>query len=150
VFAVRVSMNLDKNLETARAAAPAMLGPGLGIFSLALGVAEVIGTKPLAKAIGVDPDGIGPNVMRAFGFREIAAGIAVLVQRDRPIPLWARVVGDAMDLTALALASRGRRAVGKRLVIAAIAVAGVTALDVIASIRANRASGNDGIATEIR
>ena len=93
----------------------------------------------LGNLIGIDTRGAGPAVMRAFGAREIGAGIAVLLRPNKPLPLWARVVGDAMDLTFLALATRSRRASGTRLALAAAAVAGVTALDVIASLRAQRA-----------
>jgi hypothetical protein len=131
-------MDIQEKSQSIATNAAELLGPGLGIFSLALGVAEVLGAKPLARAIGVDPDGSGPVVMRVFGFREIAAGIAVLMQSNRPLPLWVRVAGDAMDLGALALAARGKRSSGKRLAFAVAAVLGVTALDVIAGLRAQR------------
>ncbi|MEO6775883.1 MAG: hypothetical protein ABI467_23180 [Kofleriaceae bacterium] len=128
---------------------PDRLGRGLGVFSLVIGVTEVIAPTLLAKTIGVDTRGAGPALMRAFGAREIGAGIAVLMRPNKPIPLWARVAGDAMDLTFLALATRSRRASGTRLAIAAVAVAGVTALDVIASLRAQKAVAEINAAKEV-
>ena len=146
-------MNFDKLVQGVKSAFSSegeadMLGRGLGIFSLALGVTEVVAPKMLAKTIGVDPRGAGPAIMRAFGAREIGAGLAVLLRPNKPIPLWARVAGDAMDLTFLALATRSRRASGTRLAIAAAAVAGVTALDVIASLRAQKAVSEINAAKE--
>ncbi len=136
-------MNFDKLVRRVRSALssdsnPDMLGRGLGVFSLARGLTEVIAPEAMTKLVGLDPRGAGPMMMRAFGAREIGAGIAVLLRPNRPMPLWARIAGDAMDLTFLALATRSRRSSGTRLAIAAAAVAGVTALDVIASLRAQR------------
>jgi len=146
-------MNFDKLAQGVKSAfssdaKPDLLGRGLGFFSLALGATEVIAPKMLGDLIGMDTRGAGPAVMRAFGAREIGAGIAVLLRPNKPIPLWARVVGDAMDLTFLALATRSRRASGTRLAIAAAAVAGVTALDVIASLRAQKAVAEINAAKE--
>jgi len=142
-------MNFDKLKSAFSSDAKAdRLGRGLGMFSLALGVTEVLAPKMLGNLIGIDTRGAGPAVMRAFGAREIGAGIAVLLRPNKPLPLWARVVGDAMDLTFLALATRSRRASGTRLAIAAAAVAGVTALDVIASLRAQKAVAEINAANE--
>jgi len=137
-------MNFNKLVQGVKSAVssetrPDRLGRGLGMFSIALGMTEVLAPRMLGQAIGMDTRGSGPAILRAFGARELGAGIAVLLRPNKPLPLWARVVGDAMDLTFLALATRSRRANGTRLAIAAAAVAGVTALDVIASLRAQKA-----------
>lgn len=137
-------MNFDKLVQGVKAAVtsetkPDVLGRGLGMFSVALGLTEILAPKLLGDAIGVDTRRSAPGIIRAFGARELGAGIAVLLRPNKPLPLWARVAGDAMDLTFLALASRSRRANGTRLAIAAVAVAGVTALDVVASLRAQKA-----------
>jgi hypothetical protein len=147
-------MNFDKLVQGVKSAVTSetkadRLGRGLGMFSIALGMAEVLMPKVLGEAIGVDTRGAGPAIMRAFGAREIGAGIAVLLRPNKPMPLWARVAGDAMDLTFLALATRSRRANGTRLAIAAAAVAGVTALDVIASLRAQKAVAELNAAKEV-
>ena len=56
----------------------------------------------------------------------------------RPLPLWNRVVGDAIDLTALGIAMRGNDAGHGRLVASIASVLGVTALDVLAAIMTSR------------
>lgn len=67
-------------------------------------------------------------VWRAFGAREIAAGIGILAGRRLAPWIWARVGGDLLDLAALGMAiARGRR---RNALIATGTVAGVTALDV--------------------
>jgi uncharacterized membrane protein len=112
---------------------------GLGWFGVTLGVAELAVPRLLASAIGVDPDGAAPVVLRAMGLREIASSSAVLVRPDHPAPRWARVIGDAIDLGLLGLAL-ARPGTGKRrLALALGMVAGVTALDVIAARRQGHA-----------
>ncbi len=76
--------------------------------------------------------------MRLMGAREIAAGINVLLQPRRPWPLWARVAGDAVDLALLGIGATARTS-GIRFAGAVAAVGGVTALDVIASVKAQKA-----------
>jgi len=137
-------MNVDKLVQGVKSAfssdaKPDRLGRGLGIFGLAVGVTKVIAPTMVAELIGASTRGSAPAMLRTMGARQIAAGLAVVLLPNQPVPMWARVAGDAMDLTFLALASRSRRASGMRLAIAAAAVAGVTALDVIASLRAQKA-----------
>jgi uncharacterized membrane protein len=105
----------------------ARLARSLGWFSIGLGLAEVAAPRTLSRVLGVDEH---PTLMRACGVREIASGVGILASR-RPAPwLWARVGGDVMDLTLLAagLPNAPGRVAG-----AMAAVAGVTALDVVAS-----------------
>jgi len=104
------------------------LARGLGWFSLALGAAEVLAPGRLARALGMDDK---EAIIRAFGLREIATGIAILSSEDPTPWVWARVAGDALDLATLA---RGLDADNPRkgnVEFALTAVAGVTALDVI-------------------
>jgi len=117
----------------------ARLSRSLGWFSLALGATELLAPRALARAIGVDPRGATAATLRALGVREIGAGLGVLTQPHRPLPLWARVVGDAFDLGLLGLAIGGKRTSTPRLVGAIAAVAGVTALDVYAGHRTQQA-----------
>lgn len=88
--------------------------------------------------IGLPPSTTTSLVMRLMGVREIAAGINVLLQPRRPWPLWARVAGDAIDLAAIGLGA-AKRTSGLELAGAVVAVGGVTALDVIASVKAQKA-----------
>lgn len=103
----------------------------LGWFSIGLGVAELAAPRVMAKVIGVRNRTANHVLLRAYGAREIAAGIGILLQRRQPAWLWARVGGDALDLASLGsvLASDSSHKV--KASIATAAVAGVTALDVI-------------------
>jgi len=107
------------------------LARGLGWFSVALGVAELLAPRALDRAIGA---GVHPSLTRFCGLRELAAGVGLLTQADPEPWLWSRVAGDAMDLAllggALVDADDDDRA---RLIGSALAVAGVTALDVYAA-----------------
>jgi len=67
--------------------------------------------------------------MRLFGAREIASGLGNLSRPKQPLPMWSRVVGDAIDLAFLAWAFKTKRTHTERLVGAFVAVLGVTALD---------------------
>jgi uncharacterized membrane protein len=111
------------------------LARGLGWLGLALGVAQVAAPAVIAKAIGIAPRPRTRAVIRILGAREIATGLGVLARPRSPGPLWARVAGDAIDLALLGAAARSRTSTG-RLVGAAIAVAGIAALDVWAARRA--------------
>lgn len=100
---------------------------GLGIFSIALGAAELLASRRIAGAL--DSEG-HEGVIKAFGVREIAAGIGLLQSPARAARMWNRVAGDAMDLGALALA--GRTAPRNKALWGAIAfVVGAAALDII-------------------
>ncbi len=101
---------------------------GLGWFSIALGLGEVFGGRQLDKTLGTANR---RNVFRLFGAREIITGLGVLSgTRPKASWLWARVAGDALDLTALGESLRLKTADRKNLLVAIAAVAGVTALDV--------------------
>ena len=115
------------------------LSRGLGWFSIALGVTKLAVPRTLARWIGIDPCGATPWVVRAMGAREILTGLGVLMQPHRPRPLWGRVGGDAIDLALLGAAVAVKRTSTPRLAGAIAAVAGITALDVLAGSRAQRA-----------
>jgi uncharacterized membrane protein len=69
--------------------------------------------------------------LRALGVREIASGVGLLAQPQRPMWLWTRLAGDAMDLTLLGMAFGTHRSHRGRLATATGAVGLVTALDLI-------------------
>lgn len=115
------------------------LSRGLGWFSLALGITELAVPRAFARVIGIDPGGATPWIVRAMGAREILTGLGVLMQPRRAAPLWARVGGDAIDLALLGAAAAVKRTSTPRLAGAIAAVAGVTALDVLAGTRTQRA-----------
>lgn len=100
---------------------------GLGVFSFALGAAELLAARRIAR--GLDASG-QERLVRGFGVREIVAGAGLLAAPTRPIAVWNRVAGDAMDLAALGAAAGN--APRNRAVWGAIAfVVGATALDII-------------------
>lgn len=108
------------------------LALGLGWFSIGLGLAELFAPRSVAQLIGI------PNanaaVLRAFGLREIGAGLAILNEPDRPAWLWSRVGGDALDLSYLASGLNDSNN-STRIAATMAAVLGVTALDAIVAQR---------------
>jgi hypothetical protein len=110
---------------------------GLGWFSVALGVTQIVAPRRLSRLIGVNDR---PLLMRMLGIRETLAGVSILAQR-RPVPgLWSRVAGDGMDLALLGAGLASRNSGKPKLLGATAAVAGVTALDAWASIRLTKSA----------
>ena len=110
------------------ASAAKQSGLGLGVFSLALGAAEVAAPQRIARLLGLDPEGTAKTVIRAFGLREIAAGAMLVRGPAVSFNSWNRVIGDTMDTAALLLALRSTRKPGA--VLGALACVGAcTALD---------------------
>lgn len=141
------------------------IAAGVGWFGIGLGLFELAAPRTLARLIGLEApstrwrgarrlsterlsqmlphnvrgDPVHSLIIRGLGLREILSGIGILA-RPRPAPwLWSRVVGDMMDLSLLGLALNSSRTDRTRLAAATAAVAGVTALDVYASIEFTRA-----------
>ncbi len=109
----------------------------LGWFSLALGAVEVAVPAYLSRRLGLSG---GPVLVRAFGVREVAAGLAVLAKSGHAFGPSSRVAGDVLDIAVLARAlrraNRRRGAAGVALAL----VLGVTALDVLCTTALARAS----------
>jgi len=82
------------------------LAKALGWLSIGLGLSELLAPGALARCLGMRK-GIG--LLRAYGLREIAAGVGILT-RDDPTP-WvrARVAGDLLDLASLGPALKQSR-----------------------------------------
>jgi len=136
-----------------RLATDAQMATALGWFSIGLGLVEMFAPRVLGKMIGA---GSYSSLLPLFGAREIASGIGILCQERPATGLWSRVVGDGMDLAFLAGVANDRRAEPSRLAAAAIAVAGVTALDLLCSERvselplAKRARGQEFSGVHLR
>ncbi|MEO8698804.1 MAG: SRPBCC family protein [Kofleriaceae bacterium] len=109
------------------------LARGLGWFSVGLGIAELTMPRQIARLVGAHPGPGSSTMIRMMGVRELLNGIAVLTSPRTPVPLWARVAGDAIDLAALGLAALSPESNRLQLAGAAAAVAGVAALDVVAA-----------------
>lgn len=108
---------------------------GLGIFSLALGLGEVVLTRTLARASGFNQE--YTPLLRAFGYRELTSGVGLLMGRRRNAWMWSRVIGDVLDgaFMAYAYAKADTQEKRKRLAISAAIVAPVIVMDVINSFR---------------
>ena len=98
---------------------------GLGLFSIGLGLAELLAPRAMARATGMPRR---TTLMQAYGLREIVSGIGLLSSRDPRAWLWARVAGDALDVTTLA-AHAGGGTLGTRAKLAMGVVAPVVLLD---------------------
>ena len=107
------------------------LATGLGWFSLALGAAELAAPRAVARLIGIPDDPRLVSVVRAFGAREIASGAGLLSQSARTGWVWSRVGGDAIDVAFLWSASNEDTVDRQRVALAALGLAGVTALDLL-------------------
>lgn len=123
-------MNSTSTLVTSRPdrslTATDRVARGLGWFSIALGITELVAPGKLARALGLEGH---ERLLRAYGGREIGAGIWAL--SDTPAPaIWGRVAGDVVDLATLAAGLRGADEEQKRNAwIALAAVAGIALVD---------------------
>jgi uncharacterized membrane protein len=114
------------------------LARALGIFSLAVGIAQVIAPRRFAKWVGIDPRPERQAAVRAVGFRELGAA-AGLLSRPRPVlGQGLRLVGDAMDLALLGRAMRARGVKRDRVTGVLAATAGVAVLDVLGGVQLAR------------
>ena len=114
------------------------LASGLGLFSIGLGMLELIAPDKLSKLIGIKND--HRRLVRLLGAREIASGIGILTQRRPSVAAWSRVGGDAIDLALLGAAFTMPKSNRSRLAATTAALAGVTALDLICSRQFSRRS----------
>lgn len=103
------------------------LAQGLGVFSIVLGIFELICGRWLSRSLGLDRH---KHALHVYGGREILTGVAILLSKDPTPWVWGRVAGDALDIGTLAYGyAREPEDVGG-IATALIAVAGATAADV--------------------
>jgi len=105
------------------------LARGLGWFSIALGVTELVAAERLARTLGMRGQ---EALIRAYGVREIGAGVLCL-SVDKNVGLWSRVAGDGLDIATLMMAMRDDNPKRDNVGLALAAVAGVTMLDLAAA-----------------
>ncbi len=104
------------------------LARGLGWFSVALGLTELLGAESLGRWLGMEEH---TGLLRAYGVRELATGVGIL-STDDPTPwIWGRVAGDALDIATLATGLRNDNPERENVGVALAAVAGVTVLDIV-------------------
>jgi hypothetical protein len=121
-----MSQGPSTSKKNSRTTTATKLAIGLGVFSLALGAAELLAPRRTSRAAGLKA---GDLTMRAYGAREIAAGVGLLVAKNKTPWLWARVAGDVLDLATIGATRRDRN----RAAMSLAAVAGVTLMDVLAA-----------------
>jgi hypothetical protein len=113
------------------------LGLGLGLFSIALGAAELLAPRRITRALEADGH---EGLVRGFGARELVAGAGLIAEPAHSTNVWNRVAGDLMDLAALGAAARAHPR--NRAVWGALAFVGaVTALDVVVARGLDRTTG---------
>ena len=78
---------------------------GLGWFSVALGLGQLLAPRQVARWIGVDEDdSTTRSALMAIGIREVTCGLGLLSQSRPAAWAWARTAGDVMDLALLGYA----------------------------------------------
>jgi hypothetical protein len=105
---------------------------GLGWFSLALGTLELLATRELTRSLGMRGN---EPLVQLYGLREIASGIGLLAAKDPTPWVWARVLGDALDIGTLAAHFNEENPEEANVAMALANVAVVTAIDVYAAQR---------------
>lgn len=108
-----------------------VMAKALGYFSLALGATELLTARSVCKAAGLDGQ---ETLIRLYGAREVATGIAILASHDATPWIWGRVVGDAADIaTVIAAGPEGSALQWRKRVTLATLIA-ATAADLFCAI----------------
>jgi hypothetical protein len=117
---------------------------GLGYFSIALGVAELVAPGAICRAAGIR--GLEP-VVRGYGAREIATGVAILNSHDPEPWIWARVAGDLADVATVAAGVQQDNDSRSRSAVALATLAVVTLVDLACANGLNSEKGTRKTAT---
>ncbi len=111
---------------------------GLGWFSVALGLTEILAPRAVAAVAGARVRRQTLTTLRLLGMRELASGAGILSRTRPDVWLWARVAGDAMDLALLGKILASPKTERTRTMTSIASVLGVTALDVLSAIECSR------------
>jgi hypothetical protein len=115
---------------------------GLGVFSIGLGLAELIAPRRMATLAGLrGADTRADTAVRALGAREVAHGLSILARPAAAPAVWARVGGDLIDLCALGAAARSYGVNRGAATVSAAALLGATAMDVFVAGRLSSLAG---------
>jgi hypothetical protein len=115
------------------------LATNLGYLSIAIGVVELAAPRKLCQAIGLR--GL-ETVVRTYGAREIATGVAILTSHDPEPWIWARVAGDLADLATVATGLQQDNDKKDNSIVALSALAAVTVIDVICATALSKEKGS--------
>lgn len=121
---------------------PDRLARLLGLFSLGLGSAQVANPDGVNRLIGLAPTAEHQAAMRGVGVQELLMGLPLVRRKAPAVLLWGRVAGDVMHLGMLAAALDGKHNDRARLRTTIGVLGGVTALDLVAALKASRASAS--------
>ncbi|MCH8684931.1 hypothetical protein [Pedomonas mirosovicensis] len=100
----------------------------LGWFSIGLGLAELLGNRPVTRSLGLEDK---RNLVGAYGAREIATGVGLLTSHHPTGWMWGRVAGDALDVATLTPAIRRDNPQRTWGMVALASVLGIMALDIL-------------------
>ncbi|MFM8321928.1 MAG: SRPBCC family protein [Chloroflexota bacterium] len=113
----------------------------LGLASLGLGLFELLQPGRIQRLLRVR--GSYQGLIRMLGVRELGHALLIFLQARPHQGVWTRVAGDALDLAVLGKAYTAPRASRPRIGMAAAAVAGLAALDVLAAAALARRQGEE-------
>ncbi|SFT40983.1 hypothetical protein SAMN05660657_00602 [Geodermatophilus amargosae] len=109
----------------------------LGLTSLGLGTSMLVSPTGVARFAGVDDSPVAVPVITAVGARELAHAAGLLA--GRPGWAWTRVLGDAVDLTAMSVALSNRRgAREQQLRNVLVGASALALLDLLTALRSRR------------
>ena len=100
----------------------------LGWFSIVLGAVELLQPRTVKRFLGMTNR---QGLLRAYGAREICAGIASL-STEKQMGLWSRVLGDGLDLAMLLGAYRSDNPKRTNVGLAIGMVIGIAMIDIAA------------------
>jgi hypothetical protein len=118
------------------------MAKGLGMFSIGLGLVELLAPRAMARAMGMRGH---ETLLQAYGLREIATGIGLLASEDPRPWLWGRVAGDALDMATLATKAADGSPGARKARLAMLAATPIGAIDLACARAADeRAKGRAG------
>ncbi|MDB5409797.1 MAG: cyclase dehydrase [Rhodospirillales bacterium] len=105
-----------------------VLAKNLGYFSLAVGAVELLAPRMLCRMTGLRDH---EALVRGYGAREVANGVAILASHDATPWVWGRVLGDTLDIATVIGALRGGNEGRFRAARTLLALIGISAIDVL-------------------
>jgi len=126
-----------------RAPVAEKLARGLGLFSIGLGLANLLRPGGVARFAGVADRTPERGLIAGVGLREIVPGVGLLMQAQPAGWVWSRVAGDAMDVSFVAYELFSGRAKDRaRATRTLIGLAGIGALDAFVAWRLAAGAGD--------
>src|SRR5947209_1934493 len=115
------------------------IAKNLGYLSIALGVTELLAPRAVCRAAGLN--GM-ETLVRSYGAREIATGVAILTSHDPAPWIWGRVGADMADIATVATGIQQDGEQRSNAVLTLAALAAVTAVDVMCASGLQSEKGN--------